>query len=163
MVVASAGVESLRAYLQQQVDLIKRTCRVNETYVNCPDFVLQNGVEFIPSKLPKDVQRGQMKECFRNAFMLMVGRPDLIYVEGYAAGVIPVYHAWCVDQKGCVVDPTWGDDGQVYLGVPFTKEFVVSQTMKSKKYGLIDAWDQKWPLFSMERSKWIHPSYHERP
>ena len=159
MAVISADVESLKQYLQMQVDLIRRTCRATNDYVNCSDFILQNGHPFIPAPLPKDISRGIMKECFRNAFMLMAAHSELIYVEGYASGVIPVYHAWCVDQKGKVVDPTWGDDGQVYFGVPFSSGFVREQTLKSKKYGLIDAWDQHWPLFSMEKDLWIHPTY----
>ena len=159
MAVGSVDVDSLKTYLQTQVDMIRRTCRASDNYVNCADFVLQNGVGFTPSPLPKNVQRGQMKECFRNAFILMVGRDDLIYVEGYAAGVIPVYHGWCIDKKGRVVDPTWGGDGQVYFGVPFNSGFVRGATLRAKKYGLIDAWDQHWPLFSMDRETWIHPSY----
>jgi hypothetical protein len=44
---------------------------------------------------------------------------DLIYVEGFAVGVFPTLHGWCVDDAGNVIDPTWPDGrGKEYYGVP---------------------------------------------
>lgn len=48
--------------------------------------------------------------CFENAFRA-ADRYGLLYCEGYATtGILPVHHAWCLDDQGRVVDFTWRAD-----------------------------------------------------
>jgi hypothetical protein len=49
------------------------------------------------------------------------------YVEGYALSVggLVFAHAWCVDDRARVHDPTWPDGaGLAYLGVPFSATYI---------------------------------------
>ena len=97
--------------------------RINR-YSSIYDFVHQRGQSFVPQKLPKGYKRGIIKECFRNALLLANSEPNLIYCEGYACGaVIPVYHAWCCDGKGKVLEVTWDKPGSEYIGVPIQTDY----------------------------------------
>lgn len=85
----------------------------------------------------------------------MLRRPDLVYVEGYAAGIIPVLHAWCVDSDGKVVDPTWDDGiGTEYFGVPFNRAFVMTAVVDKGSYGLIDDMNGRWSLLRQGGDGW---------
>ena len=92
------------------------------------DLVLQTGRAFAPAPLPRRYRRGVPKACFDNAYKLAV-RAGLRYCEGYAAGLLPVEHAWCVDADDQVVDPTWTGDrlGAVYLGIVVPLDAVRAQ------------------------------------
>lgn len=93
-----------------------------------------------PATVP-DMARGQ---CFANAGILAVERPDLTYVEGWAGSLIPTEHAWLVTADGAVVDPTWGHSPDaVYLGVPLTRHCVMRRTTDTGVWGiLVEAWRQ---------------------
>ena len=93
---------------------------------------------------PKFIKGGAMKECFKNSYNLMQ-KKGYTYCEGYAMGIIPVLHAWCLDKKGNVVDPTW-KDGTEYYGIPFKTEYVLETAIKREYYGIIDNWQDRWPL-----------------
>lgn len=63
------------------------------------------------------VTAGADGECFENAARL-AAETGLRYFEGLAVcarNPEALHHAWCVDEDGEVVDPTW-TDGVVYLG-----------------------------------------------
>ncbi len=128
----------VKTFLQQIVE-IKKSCYPNFTtkYCGFEDLILTNGRFFEPTPLPKGLPKGEIKDCFRNAFLL-AHEHDLTYVEGYARGIIPVHHAWNVDKNGKVVDNTWcGTDskpslrrnpvlGEEYFGVALNLEFVTA-------------------------------------
>lgn len=116
-------------------------------YNSIEDFVLQHGQAFEFHPLPERMERGPMKECFRNAFnMMLQERNDLIYVEGFAYGcVIPVHHAWCVDKDGRVFDFTW-EEGWGYYGIPFKREFVMETILRTERFGVIDNFSEGFPL-----------------
>lgn len=91
-------------------------------------LVLEHGHFWTAQDLPKNVKAGRLGECFRQARKLALLRPDCFtYVEGYAYSHvdfrIPIQHAWCVDEYGNVVDPTWSKPSAgVFAGVPFREE-----------------------------------------
>lgn len=93
---------------------------------------------------PADVSQGAARDCYRNALLLAQRRDDLVYCEGWAAGMIPVEHAWCVDGDGAVVDPTWDDDtGHVYFGVGLDVDVVTPYLIDQGFYGVFaNAWQR---------------------
>jgi hypothetical protein len=116
------------------------------TYLCMEDFILKNGQGFNGNR--SKVKLGRSKECFKNAYLLADSRDDVIYTEGFATIPklnLPVMHAWCVDKKGCVFDPTW-KDGAEYFGIKFDLKFVRKTILARKKYGVIDNWEERWPL-----------------
>lgn len=103
-------------------------------------FVLEHGKVWMPKALPDDVERGPSKLCFTNATKLTLARSDLRYCEGLAFSIgFPMHHAWCVDEDGGVVDPTWSDPQDAsYLGVTFPVETLIDWTRRNGVYGLLD-------------------------
>lgn len=154
------GEEKILEWLKSIVKLKKMQCfkgQKSHEYCGMEDYVLRNGQFFKPmKKLPEGIEKGEIKMCFSNAFNCIVSEPDLYYVEGYAVtkGLkdfpIAFEHAWLVDNQGNVIDPTW-EDGDAYFGVAFDTDFVV-ETITEKKYtGLLDDWQNKWPLLRDEK------------
>jgi hypothetical protein len=115
--------------------------------INFAGFLLEHGRSWKNSPLPKDIKPMTMKLCFCNAAKLAMRRKDLTYVEGFASLIIPTQHAWCVDAKGNVIDPTWRDaESATYFGIPFKTEFLTKFLRNSKIYGVLDRWDIGFPL-----------------
>ena len=140
-------------YLSQVAEMLKMNKQRNGfLYGSKEEFVQKNGQEFKPqefdsSKYP-DARRTP-KECFSNAWHL-ASETGLTYVEGFAFNVMfPMLHAWCVDQEGNVVDPTWKtpEDCQ-YFGVPFSMEYVNRIIFKRKRFGVIDNMQMDFPLLT---------------
>lgn len=143
----------IKEYLRKTVEFSKRT-KLNKLgeYISIDDFIYQNGLYFKPKLLPKGIIQGRMKECYKNAALLAMEKPNYFYVEGIACGIIPVLHAWCVDKDKNVIDPTW-PDGKEYFGVIIKKEFLFKQTVKWG-FGLIDNWKNGWPLLTLDKKEW---------
>jgi len=97
------------------------------------------------------------KECYRNAAQLAIDHDGMTYVEGYASGIIPVQHAWCVDHGGRVVDPTWDDQGEPhYFGVAFDTGFVMYEADRTETWGIM--WENECrpniPLLTGKAAGW---------
>ena len=124
-------------------------------------FVLKHGRAFEPRKLPKNLRlhKGRIKGCFRNAAIAALRDPSLTYVEGYAASIIPVLHAWCVDPDGGLLEVTWGKPGDEYYGIPFQTRFLRRSLLEAGYYGLIDQWKNNWPLLrgKYPKREWLKP------
>lgn len=100
-------------------------------------MVLDIGRGFTASApMPEGQRLGRPKLCYWNAYELALGEPSLTYVEGYAAtarvGGVPIFHAWCCDRDGRVIDPTWrfvrnAEAG--YFGIPIKADFVKGHKM----------------------------------
>lgn len=127
-------------------------------------FVLKNGRVWreIAAKIPQDVEIGRKGECFRNAANLALGwyRNEYIYCEGYAISVIPMPHAWCVDLQGNVIDNTWNNGaakGSEYYGIAIKAMYLQERLLAQKHFGLIDAWEARWPMLHDDPKEWRHP------
>lgn len=102
-------------------------------------FTLKVGRAWPTQALPPEVSPGPKRQCYENAGLLVLARPDLTYVEGYAYpnGLIPVHHAWCVDSKGVVVDPTYDTpDQNQYYGIPISSALLKRHLLTTKYWGL---------------------------
>jgi len=79
--------------------------------------------------------------------------PSLTYVEGFATtGLIPVLHAWNVTSDGVVVDNTWRWDKyrpEGYCGIRFPLETVNRIILRKETYGLLEDWENGFPLLTM--------------
>lgn len=111
-------------------------------------FILDHGYYYKSISLPKDVPMGTPKQCYHNAAILSLARDDLTYVEGVARGILPVSHAWCINESNEVVDPTWSyDPTDEYFGIAFNREYLAKRVFKFKRtVPLIDDWEARWPL-----------------
>lgn len=123
--------KALRAYLQQISNMSKDTVE---------HMVLTHGKMYNPQPLPKGYKKGKIKEYFSNAFALADKNPELTYVEGFAMPdfmPLPIHHAWVVDKDGNVIDNTWKTPGSVYMGIPFTTDFMYEVASKTEVYGIL--------------------------
>lgn len=137
----------------------------NVTYT-CEEFVLTYGFKLGPRVDMGDRPRGIPKQCFKNAFELMLTRQDLIYCEGFALSTIPILHAWCVDESGRIYDNTWLQNRHnevEYIGVPFDRKWVQNQVEKSGVYGVIDDYKSGWPLLKWNgKPTFLHRKWRDR-
>lgn len=122
---------------------------MNLGYHAVENYVAAYGQEFKTQALPADVERGQLGECYKNATLLVVGRDDLTYAEGWAMkdpGGLAVMHAWAVDKNDKVIDPTIPDpENWHYFGVRYNRERYLGQIIKAKFYGVLGSHDKNVP------------------
>ena len=62
--------------------------------------------------------RCEIKNCYSNCLRIATRDSGYQYVEGYGMSVIPIEHAWLVNENGEVIDPTW-----VLTGEHFTTDY----------------------------------------
>ncbi|HEY6965860.1 MAG TPA: hypothetical protein VI229_00200 [Burkholderiales bacterium] len=102
-------------------------------------FVLKHGRLWTPAPRPAGMRKQRNGTCFKSAYEAAERDSALTYVEGYGMSVIPVLHAWCVDQEGRVVDPVWTNpETRAYYGIPLTLEFLHRTMMRTRVYGVLD-------------------------
>ena len=107
----------------------------------CEKFILDHGTEYTFRPLPKKYRAGPERYCFMNAARLALSSRELIYVEGFGSSEIlcsiPALHAWCIDARGRVVDPTWTDPTSTYVGITISDELLMAEQMRTKHYGVL--------------------------
>ena len=116
-------------------------------YLSHEAFFLKYGLQFTPQPFPSKFKKwhGEMGDCSLNALLLACAyQNELHYVEGFAlsakiAAESPHLHAWCVDNDGNVVDPTWRDKlmGQEYCGLVFKLLPLSYRHFSGRQYGFI--------------------------
>jgi hypothetical protein len=178
---------SLENYLRQMTQ-IRGTPTPPFKYNTFEHFVLEQGAPAVSQPFPAGRKteiltairrrrlRFPIKQCFGNSleFLLATMLPGVVYVEGYATGVImPVHHAW-VTVDGAVLDLTmrlhwphapgrkrdsirtnriWGDlQGREYYGVAFPdRAFHVKRALATGLFSsVIDDWPNNWPALRGE-------------
>jgi len=107
-------------------------------YCSAEECIIEEGVFATASELPDWINRGELKQCYRNASNLAISHANLRYVEGY--GVfrgIPVQHAWVYDMvTGLHHEVTWPEEGREYYGVVFDTAYITSLMLKTERYGV---------------------------
>jgi predicted ABC-type ATPase len=144
--------KDLHGYLTAVRDMVSRNSGIEDwKYKGMHDAVLKLGRFYKSAERPEGIMKRPDKLCFQNATELSSKFKQFTYVEGFAipAGVgIPMHHAWCVDEKGTVVDPTWRNAGTAYFGIPFTQRYIWDTLAKTRVYGMLpDMPDGKYDPF----------------
>lgn len=87
---------------------------------------------------PDSIAKMPYKQCFMNALELAQAE-GLRYVEGYASTILVVNHAWCEDDDGTVVDPTWDEmpERPFYMGIRMDPAKVAAWTVESGYWGVL--------------------------
>ena len=133
--------------------LIENRMVIGPAFSTIADLVLKHGRPYTRQPLPKREWQKEMGACFGNALWAAKTR-RYIYVEGYAIGTLgsgrPQHHAWLTDPDNPIVayDPTWGQGGAAYFGIPFRLEYLLKTQAESGHPGVLDTWELGWPLVS---------------
>ena len=130
--------------LNKQADLIDElNPRSDFPYKSTQKLVLTYGKSFI--KTVKSPFKGKPQSCFENCLNALSLYPQLNYCEGFAISddvLIPISHAWLVNNAGEVIDPTWigkNFKGSTYFGVIFNNDFAVEMAEMIGSYGILDS------------------------
>lgn len=98
------------------------------------------GVLRTSSPLPEGVEKGRLGQCYSSAGNLVITRSDeFVYCEGWATSSmgLPLQHAWCLDQRGNVVDPTWPHrENAQYLGIPIKTTALLEHVSNTLHWGI---------------------------
>lgn len=89
--------------------------------------------------LPPHVSKMPYKQCYANA-LLTAQEHGFTYVEGFACRLLTTMHAWCEDDDGRVIDPTWSDDDPpptMYLGIRMNVDKVAARVVRQGVYGVL--------------------------
>lgn len=105
-------------------------------------FILDHGMVCGP-RVDLGLPMMEMKLCYYNSYMTLANRDvdmsEWFYCEGYAIRaslLLPMSHAWLVNNAGEVLDRTWredddSDDVYGYFGVPFRRTYLVKNSLKT--------------------------------
>lgn len=130
------------------------------------EFLLTHGYQFKPGALPTKIKPGPTGMCYFNAAKYVANNGNgLVYCEGYAAGIIPVLHAWLIDmrQPTKAIDPTWTGTnkrpamGVDYFGVPIKRHFLKAHLLRTEHWSsILDDWQHDFPILRFPVSTWKH-------
>jgi hypothetical protein len=165
-------LEQLRSNLQCGAAAMERIYpNFSGKYSSTEKIILDLGVEF--DRKIESSFIGKPRKCYKNAFDIVTSfsQPELYYCEGfatYAGANIPVHHAWLVNDRSEVIDPTWHQPESfiepAYLGVVFDREFVRAVAVETGKYGILD--NDRWRDFQIKRlglaAEDLCPLFHHR-
>lgn len=98
-------------------------------YESFHDLVVVEGKSFQPPIEDDPSIKGEMQQCFHNAWQAAMDDPDLTYVEGFASGIIPVHHAWVTRDGKHAIEVTW-ESGNGYYGIPMKTDWVTARLMR---------------------------------
>lgn len=151
----------LKQYLEATARLFEMQS-IPKNLFSRPRLLLKYGKAFETDKNTYAGPRGTPKQCYSNAGRIALENPDMIYVEGIIAHIIPIDHAWLINRKtGRVVDPTIKNNeyARGYFGIPFCTWYLNLVLYKTKVWGLIHHTNPG--LFKQEVSPkdFIHPDH----
>jgi hypothetical protein len=108
-------------------------------------YVLKHGREFAGQKRPKGVRVGPKKQCFRNAASRAIYEArwkTTHYYEGYVIHrdmpIMPIHHAWTVEDDWLVDVTLRKPEEYEYMGVHFPYDVLGSELVRNGVYGLMD-------------------------
>jgi len=146
---------------KQHLELMAQLQAMNRPPLPTPiQFLLAHGSAMqVRGKQPRRL--GIPKACYWNAYNLARRRKRLRYVEGFALSLIPVEHAWCIDEDGRIVEPTWNHKSGFlsepiptdYFGMTFDLELVRRIRKLTKQLSMLWEfwhWREVYPILKAE-------------
>lgn len=134
--------DGIRQYLEALDHLIGK--RLTNGAQSPHRFLLDHGRAFQVTDKTYAGKRDAMKQCYSNAGRRALDpNTKLFYAEGYVTSVgIPIPHAWLVNAKGEVFDPTLRDNdedhgGRAYYGLAFDRRWMSKALLQSQVWGLL--------------------------
>ena len=150
---------ALQNHLAVIADMMKKySSPAASNFMSIQEFVLKHGKHFEARNTTEDVPSDTPQQCFKNALELAWSSDEYTYCEGFiSVHGVPLQHAWCINNKGKVVDPTIKRPGKdyEYFGVCFKTAFVTDHVFARKRYGIIDNPEKKFPLLRGKHEKEI--------
>lgn len=146
-------MNAARIYVDQHLEALRRFQADGIKIFGDPtpvyEFVVEHGVEYLGTPWGEfkgsGWRRSVPRECFNNSMRAAL-RYDLTYVEGFAtSGILPVHHAWNLDEQGRVVDFTWRPWVQgvrppeewAYFGVPLATDAVIDKVIMQNRASVL--------------------------
>lgn len=108
-------------------------------------IVLKHGIAY-PAPIiarPKGIKKGKDRQCFTNAYHICIENKGFKYIEGFALSIIPVHHAWVLDEDGNVIETTWKEAGEEYYGIELDIPWVNKVIYETKVYGALNPQSQE--------------------
>ncbi len=134
--------EQLLSYLKQRADMADSTQTDFRENIKVMKLYFWSMALFLISRLNLHRFKVNLKPVTKTVLMPFFLILDLHYCEGYGFDQdlpISLYHAWLVNDKGEVIDPTWlKKDKTIYLGVVFNKDFVLETLNEIRQYSIIE-------------------------
>jgi hypothetical protein len=138
----------IRDYLQALVKIMGRMPRPDQQSPH--EFMLKHGRAFEVTPATYKGPRGAPKQCYSNAGRIALKNaaakgPPLYYAEGYVTSVgIPIPHAFLVNGRGEVIDPTLRGPCEVggeraYFGLVFDPAYFAAALVAGSYWGLLDS------------------------
>ncbi len=175
-------LEEITDFLTKANKLVGKSSK--DKYASQYDFILKKGHSYIYRKFTNEENevlmdalkhvsqfKPKIKECYRNSYLLagIGSKLGFQYCEGFAAGPIPVNHAW-VDYNGLPIDITWRKNDiksytakslmaivknnlvdSSYYGINIPFQYVEKLFLRKKSFmSVIDNWEDGWPLMKKE-------------
>ena len=107
------------------------------------DLVLALGEGMIGEPRPEWLDRMTPQACYSNCWELCLDSENLTYYEGYGLKkglIIPVSHAWVVNEEGRVIDPTWTEpETAVYWGIPIDRNVLVEASTRTGMSAVLES------------------------
>ncbi|MEB3884061.1 hypothetical protein [Lyngbya sp. CCY1209] len=164
----SEKMEKLRSYLKVHAEFCTTAnSRFDAQYKCNESLILAYGIPFEKRVDPAPIP-GEPKSCYKNCYEGLLLHSNWHYCEGFATHEnlpLALIHAWLVNDRGEVIDPTWTNrGGTAYFGVVFERKFVGERVEAARQYAILDS-DYKFdfPLLKYGFADgMLNPKFHSR-
>lgn len=151
-------MEEFVMLLSEMIKLQAHTLERHGSAKTVFSIVANYGKTFIPEIRPEWLDLQEPKQCFKNSLNLSL-ITGLTYCEGFIYRVMPIHHAWCIDDEGKVYDPTIKDQHNIpYFGIPFEQDFAFRVAQESGMYGILDNYEFR-KIYDLPPEEFMHPEW----